>query len=107
MSSESISLSPNLIIQSQDGFNRFNYGMYATFSPITTGLWFRHDLKHPNSLIFMLGIKQEKYLIGYSYDYSLSGFSGIGGGAHEISVLRNFNCPGPDMKYRVINCPTF
>jgi type IX secretion system PorP/SprF family membrane protein len=98
---------PNVIFQSQSGFNRFNYGVYATISPIITGLWFRHDLKHPNSLIFMLGVKQEKYRIGYSYDYSLSGFSGISGGAHELSVLRNFNCSGPNMKYRIINCPTF
>ncbi len=101
------SLSPNLIVQRQSGFLRFNYGMYFNIEPIITGLWFRHNMKHPNSLIFMVGLKQVNYSIGYSYDYSLSGFSGPANGAHEISVLLNFNCTDPKPRYRILNCPTF
>ncbi|TVQ14452.1 MAG: type IX secretion system membrane protein PorP/SprF [Bacteroidetes bacterium] len=104
---ERISFSPNIITQSQSGFLRFNYGMYAHLSNLTAGVWFRHNLQHPNSLIFTVGLKQVNYSIGYSYDYSLSGFSTPGGGAHELGVLLNFNCSGTNMKYRILNCPSF
>lgn len=104
---ENLSFSPNLIAQGQAGFFRLNYGMYAQMSQLTAGVWFRHNFEHPNSLIFTLGIKQVNYAIGYSYDYSLSGFSAATGGAHELGVLLNFNCPAPDRKYRILNCPTF
>jgi len=102
-----ISLSPNVIIQSQSEYYRLNYGTYAQVGDITAGVWFRHNLQHPNTLIFTLGVKQVNYAVGYSYDYSLSGFSDTFGGAHEIGVLLNFNCPEPNMKYRILNCPTF
>jgi type IX secretion system PorP/SprF family membrane protein len=103
----SFSVAPSLIIQNQAGYYRFNYGTYINTKPLIAGTWFRHDLQHPNSLIFLLGLNQGNYRIGYSYDYSLSGFSDSTGGAHEISVLRNFGCGNRNMKYRIINCPTF
>jgi type IX secretion system PorP/SprF family membrane protein len=104
---DNIMLSPNVIVQSQSGFLRFNYGMYAIHDILTAGIWFRHNLQHANTLIFTFGIKQVNYAVGYSYDYSLSGFSAAGGGAHEIGVLLNFNCRGPGTRYRILNCPTF
>lgn len=104
---ERLSIAPNLIIQQQDRFMRFNYGMYVNLEPMVVGTWFRHGRKHPNSLIFLLGFSQQKYRIGYSYDYSLSGFSGITQGAHELSVLLKIFCPSENMKYRILDCPTF
>ncbi len=103
----SVKWSSNIVIQSQSQYLRFNYGIYAQAEQLTAGVWFRHSVKHPNSLIFMVGLKQVNYTIGYSYDYTLSGFSGKFGGAHEIGVLLNFNCAEPNMKYRILNCPTF
>jgi type IX secretion system PorP/SprF family membrane protein len=102
-----VSVSPNVIVQSQSSFIRFNYGLSASLKSLVGGVWFRHSIQHPNTLIFMLGIKQVNYTIGYSYDYSLSGFSTAGGGAHEIGVLLNFACREPDSRYRILNCPTF
>lgn len=102
-----ISVSPNVIAQSQSGFLRIDYGLYTHLEQLTAGVWFRQNQQHPNSLIFTVGIKQVNYSVGYSYDHSLSGFSGSGSGAHELGVLLNFNCPGPDARYRILNCPTF
>lgn len=104
---EGVSFSPNLIIQSQAGFHRLNYGMYASLEPVIAGVWFRQSFTHPNSLIFLLGLKQVNYTISYSYDHSLSGFSGMGGGAHELGVSLNLNCGGQITKYRILNCPPF
>jgi len=104
---DQVSFSPNLIVQSQGEFQRINYGVYANLQPITAGVWLRQSFTHPSSLVFLLGLKQVNYAIAYSYDYSLSGYSGIGGGAHELSVLLNLNCGAQITKYRIINCPTF
>ncbi len=105
--SDRFSLSPNMIIQSQSGRLRFNYGLYTHLEMVSAGVWFRHSFDHANSLIFMLGLKQVNYTISYSYDYSLSGFYSPQNGVHEIGVLLNFNCPAPTGRYRILNCPTF
>lgn len=106
-SQDRLTVSPNLIIQSQGDFHRINYGLYANISPVTMGVWFRQSFTYPGSLIFMAGLKQVNYTIAYSYDHSLSGYSGVGGGAHELSVLLNLNCLEQITKYRIINCPSF
>lgn len=102
-----ISLSPNIILQTQSGFLRIDYGIYGHLEHLTAGVWFRQNQQHPNSLIFTLGIKQVNYAIGYSYDHSLSGFSGAGSGAHELGVLLNFNCSGSNLRDKILNCPSF
>ncbi len=104
---EEFFVSPNVIFQNQGDFYRINYGFYAGFEQFVVGTWFRQNLKFHDSLIFLLGLKQENYRIGYSYDYSLSGFSGNLQGAHEISVSLNLHCEDKNMKRRILNCPTF
>lgn len=104
---EDVFFSPNLIVQMQSGFLRINAGGHLNIEPLMFGVWYRQSFQHPNTLIFQLGIKQVNYAIGYSYDYSLSGFSGNTSGAHELSVLLNLQCKGREDKYRIINCPAF
>ncbi len=104
---EDVFFSPNLIVQMQSGFLRINAGAHLNIEPLMFGVWYRQSFQHPNTLIFQLGIKQVNYAIGYSYDYSLSGFSGSTGGAHELSVLLNLHCKERDTKYRILNCPAF
>ncbi|MDX9942274.1 MAG: PorP/SprF family type IX secretion system membrane protein [Bacteroidales bacterium] len=104
---ESFFFSPNIIFQHQAPFNRINYGLYAGVSKIIAGVWLRQDFRLPETLIFMLGLNQGKYRVAYSYDHSLSGFSGIFHGAHEISVLLNLHCKSKNLRYRILNCPSF
>lgn len=106
-SQDNIRVSPNVIVQLQGPFARVNYGMYAQIENLSAGVWFRQNFRQANTLIFTVGIMQVNYAIGYSYDYSLSGFTGVSGGAHEIGVLLNFNCQDPKSRYRILNCPTF
>lgn len=102
-----IELSPNIIMQHQDDFLRINYGIYFDAKPLTSGIWFRHDFKDQKTLIFLLGLSQDNYRIGYSYDYSLSGIYGGIGGIHEISVSLNFDCSRQKLEYKILNCPNF
>lgn len=104
---EQFFLSPNVIYQSQGVHNRINYGIYAGISQFVVGVWLRQDFNLPETLIFMIGLNPGKYRVAYSYDHSLSGFSGIYNGAHEISVLLNLHCSAKKQRFRILNCPSF
>lgn len=100
-------LSPNIIVQNQGDFFRINYGMYAGVKNLMAGVWYRQDLYNSSAFIFLVGMAINDYRIGYSYDYSLSGYSGSLQGAHEISVALNINNPLRNLRDRIINCPSF
>ncbi len=100
-------LSPNVVVQHQAPFTWISYGLYAGIEPFIAGVWLRQDLKRPNTLVFLLGMEREGYRIGYSYDYSLSGYSGATHGIHEISVGFFLGRESKKMKYRILNCPSF
>jgi len=106
-SQEQFFLSPNVIFQNQGMHNRINYGIYAGISQFVAGVWLRQDFSLPETLIFMVGLNPGKYRVAYSYDHSLSGFSGIYHGAHEISVSLNLHCSAKKLRYRILNCPSF
>lgn len=100
-------LSPNIIFQNQGDAYRINYGFYAGIEDFMAGVWYRQDLINPGALIFLLGISANNYRIGYSYDYSLSGYSSPRHGAHEISLSIHFNDPKRNLRDRILNCPRF
>ncbi len=104
---KSLTISPNIIYQRQSQYQRINAGAYFDYGIMTIGSWLRYDFKNNYYLIFLAGINQGNYRIGYSYDYSLSGLYGITSGVHEISVSLKFNCRTKKSKYRILNCPTF
>lgn len=103
-------LSPNIVFQSQGGFAHVSLGLYAGAEPIMVGAWYRHHWINESAsgfLVFLLGLNLEGYSIGYSYDHSLSGFSEISDGIHELSLSLRFNCPQINIRQRIINNPRF
>lgn len=104
-------ISPNVIVQMQGYHTHVNAGLYVGREPLMGGIWFRHWLDFPiegnNSLIFLMGVMIGNYQVAYSYDHSLSGFSGIAQGTHEVSLVLKFNCSRRNIGYHILNCPTF
>lgn len=100
-------VSPNLIFQNQAGFSYFNYGLYGTRGPVVGGLWFRHGLSTADALIVLVGIQQERYRFGYSYDISVSSIRDQSGGAHELSFVLSLPCRKKRIDYRTTGCPHF
>ncbi|MFW6019009.1 MAG: type IX secretion system membrane protein PorP/SprF [Bacteroidales bacterium] len=100
-------LSPNIMYQQQGQFHQINYGMYLNIKPIITGLWFRQFFEGYDALVLMAGFEYEKYRFGYSYDVTVSQLSDASGGAHEVSMGLEFNCPPDKKKLRKIECPAF
>ena len=100
-------ISPNIVYQYQGGLHYFNYGVYLDWQPFLVGLWFRHGTKNADAFIFQVGVQQDYFKVGYSYDVTVSKLANSTGGAHELSV--GFLLPVPEHKKRVkaIRCPSF
>lgn len=108
-SDEELTFSPNILYQQQDVFQELNLGGYFTKYPFVGGVWYRHAFENPDAAVVLFGIKQPRYRIGYSYDFSLSELSNISGGAHEISFAWHFCVYSGEKrrKIRAIKSPTF
>lgn len=104
---ENLSVSPNIVYIQQGDFRQINGGMYVNLYPFVAGAWYRHAFENPDAAIVLLGFQQEKFKVGYSFDFTVSRLSMKSGGAHEISFAWQFPCPVKEYKYKAIKCPRF
>lgn len=119
--SEGKSLKPALYVKNQGAFSQLDLGSYLQIDPLVIGFWYRglplnknssESTSSRESLIGLIGIQNNRYSFGYSYDFTVSGL-GIGsGGAHELSfsyVLNwDFGQRKSFQRYRQsIACPKF
>jgi len=107
-------LSVALNFQKQQSFYQTDVGLYYFKSPLIFGLWYRgipFATSQPgDAIIGLVGIKTGQLHIGYSYDFTISNLIGSTGGAHEISLIYEFNnlSLGQQRKrIRAIPCPEF
>lgn len=117
-SNEVIIFSPNINLNFQSEFFRVSTNISTTYhfftfgtgiSNITTSFSNKNIL---NSYI-LLGYSDDNFKVGYSYDFSVRGATGLGG-AHEITIgiLLNYDNnsnPNPlkHKKIRKVSCPKF
>ena len=104
----------------QGGYDQFDIGAYWSPDPFTLGAWVRGlpvlnkgegNYSSIDAIIVLVGFKvNPKLKIGYSYDLTVSGLLSHTGGAHEISLVYEFN---QDLKrykkhrHAVVPCPVF
>lgn len=100
-------ISPNLVYQYQGGLHYFNYGVYLDWEPFLVGVWFRHGMKNADAFIFQLGVQQDYFKVGYSYDVTVSKLANASHGSHEVSVGFLLPVPEQKKKVRAIRCPSF
>ena len=109
------SLTPTFNYRNQAGFEQLDVGMYLLLHPLLTGVWYRgipikkqNNIAQNESIIFLVGLKNNRFAFGYSYDYTLSDL-GVGtGGTHEISMAYVFkigNKRKPSRNVRQLRCP--
>ena len=84
--SNRVSLSPNILFMSQRDFYQVNVGTYIKKQAITTGVWFRQTSRNSDAIIFLLGLRFQKFRVGYSYDLTISNAKTATVGSHEISL---------------------
>ena len=97
------------VYQVQSTASQLTAGISFNRGPITGGLALRHGVNNPDAIIVILGIAPEKaaWAVGYSYDYTISDFTNVGGGAHEISLKYKFPCRIRKKGIKPIKCPKF
>ncbi|MEY4109955.1 MAG: hypothetical protein RLZZ46_309, partial [Bacteroidota bacterium] len=100
---DDLSISPNILYQHQGNFQQLNLGLYVNKSAIVGGVWYRHQ----DAVIVLIGFKQERYRIGYSYDVTVSRLSTASSGSHEVSLILNLKCKVKKKRFNTIDCPTF
>jgi type IX secretion system PorP/SprF family membrane protein len=101
-------ISPNFLYQKQQDFQQFNYGVYVNRGPMVGGLWARHSVKNVDSFILMVGLTQDAFKFGYSYDITLSNLKNSNTlGAHELSFTLFLPCRSKSKSFNTISCPSF
>jgi len=107
-------LSVAMNFQRQGKFYQSDLGLYYYKDPLIFGLWYRGiplvTTQAGDAIIGLIGIKTDQLHIGYSYDFTISNLIGSTSGAHEISLIYEFNnlSLGQRMKrVRAIPCPEF
>jgi type IX secretion system PorP/SprF family membrane protein len=107
-------MSVALNFQKQGKFYQSDVGLYYYKDPLIFGLWYRGipfaTSQAGDAIIGLVGIKTEQLHIGYSYDFTISNLIGNTAGAHEISLIYEFNnlSLGQQRKrIRAIPCPEF
>lgn len=98
-----VTISPNVLFQSQQDFKQLLLGVYVTKGALTGGLWYRDR----DSFILLAGVQHGIFKFGYSYDVTISKLTNATAGAHELSLGLNFYCKKPRPKYRPGSCPSF
>lgn len=113
------SISPVMHYKHQGTFDQMDLGAYLTLSPLVIGAWYRGiPLKTSSSsstresIVALLGYRQDNFSIGYSYDLTISNLGLPSGGAHEISIAYLFDLDmsikKPFLKIkRNLSCPKF
>lgn len=113
-------ISPAFQYKKQGRFDQFDAGLYVTYAPMVFGTWYRGlpikkyepSINNHESLIFLVGYRQDAFSFGYSYDATISTLGMGSGGAHEISLSYTFenfppNGPRTKRKDKQLSCPKF
>ena len=101
-------ISPNFLYQRQQDFQQFNYGVYVNRGPVVGGLWTRNSVRNFDSVILMVGLLQDTFKFGYSYDITVSDLKNNNTlGAHELSFTLFMPCRSRVKSFNTISCPQF
>ncbi|MCU0417835.1 MAG: type IX secretion system membrane protein PorP/SprF [Cytophagaceae bacterium] len=110
-------ITPTLYYKQQGKSDQLDAGIYIQYGHWIGGIWYRglvfkrysSNLPNYESLIFQFGYKYKGFVIGYSYDLTLSNLYRVGtGGAHEIHLSYLWNLPPRKNKpMKRLPCPHF
>ncbi|MEM1323279.1 MAG: PorP/SprF family type IX secretion system membrane protein, partial [Bacteroidota bacterium] len=90
-------ISPNIMFVKQGDFGQINGGAYLSAGRVFGGTWYRHTFSNADAVIFLVGVQQGVFKIGYSYDWTISSLTlGDSGGSHEVSLIINLEGPEND-----------
>lgn len=84
-------VSPNILFAKQGDQGQINAGAYYNHGIVFAGGWYRYAFTNADAVIAVVGMQYDILKIGYSYDFTLGSSLPNSGGAHEISLVINFD----------------
>lgn len=113
------SLAPSFIYKRQGEFQQLDVGASFHYAPVIFGLYYRglpwenaveNRINH-DAIILLFGVEFQNFQFGYSFDSNISRLSNSTGGAHEISLIYQFNIRKNPQRVerskRFLPCPAF
>ena len=101
----------------QSQFDQLDIGFYYSRNVFNAGIWYRGipgfkaykpGYENNDEIAIIIGIRNNKMDIGYSYDITISKLYKISNGAHEITISYQICKPPKKKKYGLIlPCPKF
>lgn len=113
------SVSPSFMYRYQGGTHQLDVGLQYMVAPVVVGLWYRgvpfikdfNGKSTQDAAIFSMGLIFNYFEFGYSYDFTISELSARTGGAHEVSLIYEFELVSHprrvSRKNKILPCPTF
>lgn len=89
------SISPAFNYRGQREFDQLDVGLYFTQYIINLGVWYRGipvlkayqpGYANNDAIAVIIGLKTDRFNIGYSFDYTISKLTGLTHGAHELTL---------------------
>jgi len=93
-----LSFSPSVIFVRQGPFNQVNGGISIDAEMISFGVFYRVSSGNSEALIGSIGFRTNQIRIGYSFDYTVSGFP-LSGGTHEIGIVYHLDDGDTESRY--------
>ncbi len=113
------SVAPSFMYRFQGGTHQLDVGLSYTVAPVVVGLYYRglpfikdfNGKPTSDAAIFSMGLLFSYFEFGYSYDFTISELSARTGGAHEVSLVYEFELISHprrvSRKNKILPCPTF
>jgi hypothetical protein len=93
-----INFSPSIILVRQGPFNQINGGATIDAELLTVGFHYRISSGKSEALIASIGFRTNQLRVGYSFDYTISGFPD-GGGTHEVGIVYHLDDGDTESRY--------
>jgi len=102
----------------QGAWDQMDIGMYYFIKPFVMGVWYRgipiikgykKGDKNSDAIVVLAGVHFNNFKFAYSYDITISEIWGNTGGAHELSVIYEYQNPHKKRRRRRVKlaCPKF
>ncbi|MFL5763605.1 MAG: type IX secretion system membrane protein PorP/SprF [Bacteroidia bacterium] len=110
-------ISPAFNYRHQNKFDQLDLGFYYSQSALNLGIWYRGipvfksyapGYSNNDALAIIIGVRNERFNFGYSYDVTISRLTAVTKGAHEITVSYQLCKLKKKKKVRMLTpCPKF
>ncbi|MDQ3015961.1 MAG: PorP/SprF family type IX secretion system membrane protein, partial [Bacteroidota bacterium] len=93
-----LTINPSLSLVTQGPFSQINGGATFDAEALTLGIHYRISSGNSEALIASIGFRTNKLRLGYSFDYTVSGFP-LSGGTHEVGIVYNLDDGDRESRY--------